>query len=147
MIYGTDADLDFLNKILRIPGSCNLRISKTDAGEFPPVTTTADAQGRFFFLAGDVRISEHSFLFAQHTVRPHPCPVCCCATHLCPLHMHSCARSSVASCSVHEHPTYSSYQHLWQASSLVLLDVPRLSSRTARMSTSRRSCLANLARL
>lgn len=66
MIYGTDQR--FLDEVIRVPGSCSLRISGTDVGEFPPITTRADDQGRFFFLAGDIRISEHSFLFSQHTV-------------------------------------------------------------------------------
>lgn len=68
-IYGSDPV--FLANTVRVPGSCNLRVASTPAGEFPPVTTRADDQGRFFFLAGDIRISEHSFLFSQHTVR-HP---------------------------------------------------------------------------
>ena len=66
MIYGTDPA--FLRDTLLVPNSCNLRAAVTGGAEFPPITTFADDQGRFFFLAGDIRISEHSFLFAQHTV-------------------------------------------------------------------------------
>jgi len=68
MIYGTNPV--FLRDTLRLPNSCNLRAATTDTGEFPPVTTNADDKGRFFFLTGDIRVSEHSFLFSQHTVRP-----------------------------------------------------------------------------
>eukprot|EP00892_Ulva_mutabilis_P005792 jgi/Ulvmu1/3585/UM169_0003.1 len=66
MIYGTDPI--FLRDTLRLPNSCNLRAAIGQGAEFPPVTTFADELGRFFFLAGDIRISEHSFLFSQHTV-------------------------------------------------------------------------------
>eukprot|EP00892_Ulva_mutabilis_P004920 jgi/Ulvmu1/27/UM001_0028.1 len=37
-------------------------------GGFLPLTTAADDSGRFFFIAGDVRVSEHAFLASQHTV-------------------------------------------------------------------------------
>lgn len=69
MIYGTNPE--YLRETLRLPNSCDLRASGAGVGEFPPVTTRANAQGQFFFLAGDIRIIEHSFLFSQHTVR-HP---------------------------------------------------------------------------
>ena len=70
MVYGTIPE--FLTDTLRLPGSCNLRVSVDgDGATFPPLTTFADDEGRFFFLAGDFRLGEHSFLFAQHTVR-HP---------------------------------------------------------------------------
>eukprot|EP00892_Ulva_mutabilis_P008155 jgi/Ulvmu1/5711/UM024_0060.1 len=62
-IYGTDES--YIRDTLREPGTCRLRMTE---GGFLPVTTAADSQGRFFFIAGDVRVSEHAFLTAQHVV-------------------------------------------------------------------------------
>ena len=62
-IYGTEEA--YRENTLREPGTCFLR---TADGNFLSVTTSADADGRFFFIAGDVRVSEHAFLAAQHTV-------------------------------------------------------------------------------
>ena len=68
MIYGTIPE--FLTSTLRVPGACELRISVDGEGApYPPLSTVADSEGRFFFLAGDFRLGEHTFLFAQHTVR------------------------------------------------------------------------------
>ena len=69
MIYGTIPE--FLANTLRVPGKCELRVSVDSTGApFPPLSTVADASGRFVFLAGDFRIGEHTFLFVHHTVRP-----------------------------------------------------------------------------
>ena len=62
-IYGTDEA--YTQNTLREPGTCFLR---TADGGFLPLTTAADDDGRFFFIAGDVRVSEHAFLASQHTV-------------------------------------------------------------------------------
>lgn len=63
-IYGSDEA--YVQTTLREPGTCFLR---TSVGNLLPVSTRADAEGRFFFVAGDVRVSEHAFLTAQHHVR------------------------------------------------------------------------------
>eukprot|EP00892_Ulva_mutabilis_P006084 jgi/Ulvmu1/3848/UM018_0064.1 len=55
----------YLQHTLREPGTCYLRHAD---GDFLPITTRADDSGSFFFIAGDVRVSEHAFLAAQHTV-------------------------------------------------------------------------------
>eukprot|EP00892_Ulva_mutabilis_P005677 jgi/Ulvmu1/3481/UM160_0003.1 len=67
-VYGTDES--YILDTLREPGTCRLRMTE---GGFLPVTTAADTEGRFLFIAGDVRVSEHAFLAAQHTlwVREH----------------------------------------------------------------------------
>eukprot|EP00892_Ulva_mutabilis_P006087 jgi/Ulvmu1/3850/UM018_0067.1 len=62
-IYGSDEE--YVQSTLREPGTCALRASE---GGFLPLTTIADDTGSFFFLAGDVRVSEHAFLAAQYTV-------------------------------------------------------------------------------
>ena len=66
-IYGSDEA--YVQSTLREPDTCFLR---TSAGNLLPLSTSADAEGRFFFLAGDVRVSEHAFLTAQHHVRLSP---------------------------------------------------------------------------
>ena len=66
-IYGNDET--YVQSTLREPDTCFLR---TSAGNLLPLSTSADAEGRFFFLAGDVRVSEHAFLAAQHLVRLGP---------------------------------------------------------------------------
>lgn len=63
-IYGSLES--YLRSTLRAPGSCYMR---TSVGNHLPLTTTADGDGLFHFIAGDVRVSEHAFLSAQHTVR------------------------------------------------------------------------------
>ena len=70
-VYGTDED--YLNTVLREPGSCRLRTSESN---MLPITTKADDKGRFFFLAGDARVDEHAMLTSMHTARP---PAVCCA--------------------------------------------------------------------
>ena len=62
-IYGSDRT--YLQQTLRLPGTCRMR---TADGDFLPVTTSANENGQFTMLAGDVRVSEHAFLAAQHTV-------------------------------------------------------------------------------
>eukprot|EP00892_Ulva_mutabilis_P003698 jgi/Ulvmu1/16/UM001_0017.1 len=62
-VYGTEEA--YVQNTLREPGTCLLR---TADGGFLPITTSADDEGRFFMIAGDVRVSEHAFLAAQHTV-------------------------------------------------------------------------------
>jgi hypothetical protein len=62
-VYGTDAN--YLSNVLREPGSCKLRTSE---GNMPPMTTTPDEKGRFFFLTGDLRVDEHAVLTAMHTI-------------------------------------------------------------------------------
>ena len=62
-IYGSDRI--YMQRTLRQPGTCYMR---TADGGFLPLTTNADDAGRFFFIAGDVRVSEHAFLASQHTV-------------------------------------------------------------------------------
>eukprot|EP00892_Ulva_mutabilis_P004587 jgi/Ulvmu1/24/UM001_0025.1 len=62
-IYGTEEA--YVQEMLREPNTCFLR---TAEGGFLPVTTNADSEGRFFMISGDVRVSEHAFLAAQHTV-------------------------------------------------------------------------------
>ena len=62
-IYGSDES--YVQSMLRRPGTCFLRTSR---GNLLPVTTNADDEGSFFIIAGDVRVSEHAFLAAQHTV-------------------------------------------------------------------------------
>ena len=62
-IYGSDES--YVQSTLREPGTCFLRSA---VGGFLPLTSAADVDGRFFFLAGDVRVSEHAFLASQHTV-------------------------------------------------------------------------------
>ena len=64
-IYGTSTS--YLDATLRAPGSCFMRVS---TGNHLPLTTKADGSGKFHFIAGDVRVAEHSFLSAQHTVWP-----------------------------------------------------------------------------
>ena len=87
-VYGTDAT--YLREVLREPDSCRLRASK--AGMLP-ITSSADSKGRFFFVAGDLRVDEHGLLTCMHTVRPSKllgscrtcCAVLCCL--LCPMHI------------------------------------------------------------
>ena len=62
-VYGTDEA--YVQSTLREPGTCRLRVAD---GDFLPLTSEADGEGRFFFITGDVRSSEHAFLAAQHTV-------------------------------------------------------------------------------
>eukprot|EP00892_Ulva_mutabilis_P006210 jgi/Ulvmu1/3961/UM180_0001.1 len=62
-VYGTDEE--YIQDTLREPGTCRLRVAN---GNFLPLTSEADFEGRFFLVAGDVRVSEHAFLAAQHTV-------------------------------------------------------------------------------
>ena len=63
-VYGPSED--FLQNVLREPGTCKLR---TSAGNFVPVTTRPEeATGKHFFVAGDVRVNEHSVLTSMHTV-------------------------------------------------------------------------------
>ena len=66
-IYGTDNNV--LQNVLRTPNRCELRIAGGREGEFPPITSQSNDNGQFFFLAGDIRLIEHSFLFSQHVVR------------------------------------------------------------------------------
>jgi hypothetical protein len=54
-VYGTDLQHEF--KTLKMPNSCRLRESVPG---FLPITTKADNKGRFFFLAGDLRVDEHA---------------------------------------------------------------------------------------
>lgn len=68
MVYG--ANRQFLDRVLLEPQSCKLR---TEFGNFPPVTTKANADGLFFFVTRDLRVSEQGFLAAQHIVRPSTC--------------------------------------------------------------------------
>jgi len=67
-VYGTDEA--YIQGTLREPGTCRMRVAD---GDFLPLTSEADDEGRFFFITGDVRSSEHAFLAAQHTlwVREH----------------------------------------------------------------------------
>ena len=62
-VYGSNDP--YIQNTLREPGTCFLR---TADGNFLPISTSADEEGRFFFIAGDVRVSEHAFLAVQHTV-------------------------------------------------------------------------------
>ena len=62
-IYGSNRA--YLQNTLREPGTCRLRVAD---GDFLPVATSADENGQFNLIAGDVRVSEHAFLAAQHTV-------------------------------------------------------------------------------
>ena len=62
-VYGTDEE--YVQSTLREPDTCRMRVAD---GDFLPLTTNADGEGRFFFIAGDVRVSEHAFLASQHTV-------------------------------------------------------------------------------
>eukprot|EP00892_Ulva_mutabilis_P004032 jgi/Ulvmu1/1/UM001_0001.1 len=62
-VYGTDEA--YIQSTLREPDTCRMRVAD---GDFLPLTTNADSEGRFFFIAGDVRVSEHAFLASQHTV-------------------------------------------------------------------------------
>jgi hypothetical protein len=62
-IYGTDEV--YLKTILRETGTCRFRASD---GGMLPITTRADESGRFFFIAGDLRVDEHAVLTAMHTV-------------------------------------------------------------------------------
>eukprot|EP00892_Ulva_mutabilis_P011613 jgi/Ulvmu1/8824/UM049_0004.1 len=62
-IYGTEEA--YVQTTLREPNTCRLRVAD---GDFLPVTSEADGEGRFFFISGDVRSSEHAFLAAQHIV-------------------------------------------------------------------------------
>ena len=62
-VYGSDRA--YLMDTLREPGTCRLREAK---GGFLPLTTNADSNGQFLLLTGDVRVSEHAFLAAQHIV-------------------------------------------------------------------------------
>jgi hypothetical protein len=57
---------------LRVLPTCKLR--EGDQPGFLPLTTSADANGRFFIVAGDGRVDEHAALTAMHTVRT---PSCC----------------------------------------------------------------------
>ena len=62
-IYGTEEA--YVQSTLREPNTCRMRVSE---GDFLPLTTRADGEGRFFLISGDVRSSEHSLLAAQHMV-------------------------------------------------------------------------------
>eukprot|EP00892_Ulva_mutabilis_P005607 jgi/Ulvmu1/3418/UM016_0037.1 len=62
-IYGPQKS--YLDSTLREPGSCYMRSSP---GGHLPLTTRADSSGLFHLIAGDVRVAEHAFLTAQHTV-------------------------------------------------------------------------------
>ena len=62
-VYGTDEA--YIQGTLREPDTCRMRVAE---GDFLPLTSSADGEGRFFFIAGDVRVSEHAFLASQHTV-------------------------------------------------------------------------------
>ena len=62
-VYGSDRE--YLQRTLREPGTCRLREAK---GGFLPLTTEPDGNGQFLLIAGDVRVSEHAFLAAQHIV-------------------------------------------------------------------------------
>jgi peroxidase len=68
------ANDDFLHSTLREPDSCKLR---TSDGGFLPITTFPEGpnggeysgkRGKFFFIAGDVRVNEHAVLTAMHTI-------------------------------------------------------------------------------
>lgn len=84
-VYGTDEA--YLNKVLREPNSCKLRESDS---QMLPITSSADEQGRFFFIAGDLRVDEHGLLTCMHTVwLPYNCSA------LIALHEHG------LSCSIH----------------------------------------------
>jgi hypothetical protein len=63
-VYGMDKK--FLKNTLREPNSCKLRTSEAS---MLPITTQADDLGRFFFIAGDLRVDEHALLTCMHTVR------------------------------------------------------------------------------
>eukprot|EP00892_Ulva_mutabilis_P000477 jgi/Ulvmu1/1042/UM104_0028.1 len=62
-VYGTEEA--YVQSTLREPGTCRMRVAD---GDFLPLTSEADGEGRFFFISGDVRSSEHAFLASQHTV-------------------------------------------------------------------------------
>lgn len=62
-VYGVSKQ--FLERVLQEPQSCKLR---TEAGTFPPITTEANEDGVFFFVTGDIRVSEQAFLATQHII-------------------------------------------------------------------------------
>lgn len=63
VVYGEDAA--FLKETLRLPDSCMLR---TSGSSMLPISTVANADGTYVFIAGDARVDEHAVLTMMHTV-------------------------------------------------------------------------------